>query len=171
MQETSASIVDSLMQRLESDHADLVEAYQRTLRERIFTNRAEMRPVMLGKLAADEADIFLNYLRDSKNDNVLQRGAKLCELGLSEQSVLGLGETCRQFFLSHLHNEAIIPALQAIDAYNHAVIQGFMANREKVILNEQERIRSALQRTLEPLLHCKWKWLPVWPGPPPPSSI
>ena len=59
-----------------------------------------------------------------------------------------LGESCRQFFLSHLNNEAIIPALQAIDAYNHAVIQGFMENREKVILNEQERIRSALQRTL-----------------------
>jgi two-component system, LuxR family, sensor kinase FixL len=148
MQETSASIVDSLLQHLESDHADLVDAYQRTLRKHIFTNRAEMRPVMLGKIAAEEADILLNYLRNPTNDKVLQRGAKLCELGLSEQSVLGLGESCRQFFLTHLANEAIIPALQAIDAYNHAEIQGFMENREKVILNEQERIRSALQRTL-----------------------
>jgi len=148
MQGTSASIVDSLLQRLESNHADLVDAYQRTLRERIFTNRAEMRPVMLGRIAAEEADILLDYLHNPTNDKALRHGADLCGLGLSEQSILGLGESSRQFFLSHLHNEAIIPALQAIDAYNHAVIQGFMENREKVILNEQERIRSALQRTL-----------------------
>ena len=67
---------------------------------------------------------------------------------MSEQSVLSLGEATRQFFLSQLTNEAIVPALQAIDAYQHALIQGFMVTREKVILNEQERTRSALQRTL-----------------------
>jgi PAS domain S-box-containing protein len=103
---------------------------------------------MLGKIAAEEADILIDYLSNPTNGIAVHRGVDLCQLGLSEQSVLGLGEACRQFFLSRLKNEAVLPALQAIDVYHHAVIQGFMENREKVILNEQERIRSALQRTL-----------------------
>jgi PAS domain S-box-containing protein len=77
-----------------------------------------------------------------------ERGASLCEIGLSEQAVLRLGQTTRQFLLTRLENNLITPALETIDAYHHAVVQGFMQSREKVILNEQERIRSALQRTL-----------------------
>jgi PAS domain S-box-containing protein len=147
-EETAASIIENLLQKLTSDHADLVDLYQRTLRERIFTNRAELRPVMLGRIAAAEADALLSYLSLPDTEKALQHGAELCEVGLSEQSVLSLAEASRQFFLSKTTLEPILPALQAIDAYHHAVIQGFMESREKVILNEQERTRSALQRTL-----------------------
>jgi PAS domain S-box-containing protein len=146
--ETATSIVESLAQRLASDRADLVDRYQQTLREQIFTNRSQLRPIMLGQIAAEEADALLDYLGHPARDLALARGTKLCETGLSEQSVLSLGETSRQFFLTKTRNEAIVPALQAIDTYHHAVIQGFMVSREKVILNEQERTRSALQRTL-----------------------
>jgi two-component system, LuxR family, sensor kinase FixL len=146
--ETTASGVDTLVQRLESDHATLVNVYRQTLREHVFTNRAEMRPVMLDKIASEEVDDLLDYLGHPAHEKALQRGTVLCDLGLSEQSVLGLGEASRQFFLTQLHNEAIAPALEAIDDYHHTVIRGFMAAREKVILNEQERIRGALQRTL-----------------------
>jgi PAS domain S-box-containing protein len=125
-----------------------VDLYQRTLRARIFTNRAELRPTMLGRIATGEADTLLNYLTLPDREKALQHGAELCEVGLSEQSVLSLAEVSRQFFLSKINTEPIVPALQAIDEYHHAVIQGFMVSREKVILNEQERTRSALQRTL-----------------------
>ncbi|MGB7540335.1 MAG: ATP-binding protein [Anaerolineales bacterium] len=144
----ATSVIINLVRRLASDHTDLVDLYQRTLREGIFTNRAELRPVMLGRIAAGEADALLNYLTLPDREKALRHGAELCEVGLSEQSVLSLAETSRQFFLSKISNEPIAPALQGIDAYHHAVIQGFMASREKVILNEQERTRSALQRTL-----------------------
>lgn len=148
MQETATPIIATLTQRLESDHTGLVDLYKRTLRGRIFTNRAEIRPAMLNKIAVEEADALFNYLSLPDNDLAVRRGAELCEIGLSEQSLLGLGESCRQFFLAHLNNQEIVPALEAIDAYNHAMIRGYVDNREKVILNEQERIRSALQRTL-----------------------
>jgi PAS domain S-box-containing protein len=144
----ATSVIENLVQRLASDHADLVDLYQRTLRELIFTNRAELRPIMLGRIAAEEADTLLNYLTLPDREKALQHGVDLCEVGLSEQSVLSLAEASRQFFLSKTSLEPILPALQAIDAYHHAVIQGFMESREKVILNEQERTRGALQRTL-----------------------
>ncbi len=148
VQETGTPIVESLMQRLGSDRAALIDLYQRTLRERIFTNRAALRPVMLNQIAAEEEEALLNYLAHPANDKALRRGTELCEAGLSERSLLGLGQATRQFFLAQLQNKSIAPALQIIDAYHHAVIQGFMGSREKIILNEQERIRSALQRTL-----------------------
>ncbi|HEY4581046.1 MAG TPA: ATP-binding protein, partial [Candidatus Acidoferrales bacterium] len=54
----------------------------------------------------------------------------------------------RQYVLRHLQNTAAFGALETIDAYYRAVIHGFLQTREKIILSEQERIRSALQRTL-----------------------
>ncbi len=145
---TAASSSENLFTRLASGHSDLIDLYRRTLRKWIFTNRAELRPNLLGQLAVDEADDLLRYLMLPDKEKAIQHGADLCDAGLSEQSVLSLAEASRQFFLSKISNEPIVPAIQAIDEYHHAVIQGFMGGRGQAILNEQERIRSALQRTL-----------------------
>lgn len=135
-------------QQLRSDHTNLVDVYRRILHERIFTNRGVLSPGMLSRIASEEADGLLNYLVQPAGDNALLRGTKLCEVGLSIQSLLGLGEASRQFFLARLQDRAIIPALQAIDSYYNALIQGFIAGREKFILIEQERLRNALQKAL-----------------------
>jgi two-component system, LuxR family, sensor kinase FixL len=148
MQESFTPIVESMLERLTTDRSDLVGKYQQSLRANIFTNRFEVRPNMLGQIATKEADTLLNYLSRPNQEIALQRGVDLCEIGLGEQSVLGLGEASRQFFLAQLNNDSIVSALQAIDAYHHMVIKGFIEGREKVILREQERTRSALQRTL-----------------------
>src|SRR5574341_140403 len=148
VQGSVASTFEYLTQQLQYDHANLVEAYRRALQKHIFANRFEMRPAMLNQIAVEEMNALLTYLSQPAEEKAFMRGSELCELGLSEQSMLSLGEASRQFFLAQVNNDAIVRALQTIDAYNHAVIQGFMASRQKVILNEQERIRSALQRTL-----------------------
>jgi PAS domain S-box-containing protein len=139
---------EDLLSRLESDHSDLIDLYRRMLRKSIFTNRSELRPNRLEQLAADESDDLLRYLRQPDREQAVRHGADLCEAGLGEESVLGLGEATRQFFLSKISHEPVVPAIRAIDEYLHAVIQGFMRGRGQAILNEQERIRSALQRTL-----------------------
>ncbi len=144
----AATSAENLFSRLTSDRSDLIDLYQRTLRQRIFTNRAELRPNQLGQLAVDEADDLLRYFTLPDREKAIQHGADLCEAGLSEQSVLSLAEASRHFFLSKISNEPIVPAIGAIDEYHHAVIQGFIGSRGQAILSEQERIRSALQRTL-----------------------
>jgi PAS domain S-box-containing protein len=145
---TAAPSEENLYSRLASGHSDLIDLYRQTLREGIFTNRAELRPNQLGQIAASEADGLLQYLTLPDREKAIRHGAELCEIGLSDQSVLSLAEASRQFFLSKISREPIVPAIQAIDEYHHAVIQGFMGSRGQSILNEQERIRSALQRTL-----------------------
>jgi hypothetical protein len=143
MQESFTPVVENLLQRLTTDHSDLVGKYQQSLRANIFTNRFEVRPNMLGLIATQEADTLLKYLSHPNQEIALQRGRDLCEIGLGEQSVLGLGEASRQFFLAQINNNAIVPALQAIDAYHHTVIKGFIEGREKVILKDAEPLLTA----------------------------
>jgi PAS domain S-box-containing protein len=144
----SDSVLPQLIRQLQQGHAELVSQYQRALRETLFTNRSEVRPAMLGHIAGDEADTLLNFLQHPLPPAASERGAQLCTDGLSEQAILRLGQVTRRFFLNHLENDLAVPALEISDLYHEGVLQGFLQRREQIILSEQERIRSALQRTL-----------------------
>jgi len=144
--EAKEAKIDSLLTG--TGRADLVNRYHKTLRETLFTSRSGVRPAVLRRIAAGEAESLLEFFRRPQPAAASERGAQLCQIGLSEQSVLRLGETTRQFFLTRLENDLIIPALETTDAYYNAALQGFMQSREKTILDEQERIRSALHRAI-----------------------
>lgn len=133
-----------LAQKVEAHRADLVDRYRQALQETLFANRADMRPSMLESVAVDEAAALLNYLLHSQPSG-LERGVRLCEMGLGEQAVLRLGQVTRQFLLKHLESDLIAPALDTVDTYQDGMIQGFVQCLEKSILVEQERIRGALQ--------------------------
>jgi two-component system, LuxR family, sensor kinase FixL len=139
---------EHLQQRLSTERSSLVTQYQRALRDTLFTSRSELRPAMLGRIAGDEADSLLSFLQHPLPSAASERGEQLCAFGLSERAILRLGYVTRRFFLGHLENHLIVPALEISDLYHESVLQGFLQSREKVILSEQERIRSALQKTL-----------------------
>jgi PAS domain S-box-containing protein len=139
---------EQLQQQVRADRASLVTQYQRALRETLFTSRSELRPAMLSRIAGDEADVLLNFLQHPLPSAASERGEQLCSIGLSEQAVLRLGQVTRRFFLAHLENHLAVPALEIGDLYHESVLQGFLQRREQIILSEQERIRSALQKTL-----------------------
>jgi signal transduction histidine kinase len=131
-------------QTVESNRADLSDFYNRALRKTVFLNRSELRPNQLKGLASEEVNALLNFLRLPEFSGV-EHGAQLCRAGLGEQAVLDLGQVTRQFFVTALEPGLVAPALEVVDVYQNAVIQGFIRAREKVILAEQEQIRSAFQ--------------------------
>lgn len=145
---TADDLSGHLQQRLTTERTDLLTQYQRALRETLFTSRSEVRPAMLGRIASDEVDKLLAFLQHPLPSSALERGEYLCSLGLSEQAVLRLGQVTRRFFLDQLQSQLAVPALEISDLYHESILQGFLKRREQVILSEQERIRSALQRTL-----------------------
>jgi hypothetical protein len=136
-----------LAQLLEAHRSDLGGCYQQILRETLFSSRSAVRPSMLKKIASDEVDAFGNFLHQPHQD-VLQRGVQLYQTGLSEQPLLRMGQVTRQFFVAHLDNGQIAPALEAIDAYQEQVIQGFIQSLEKSVFNVQERTRHAFERVV-----------------------
>jgi len=145
------AITDSLRallaQLIEANRADLVGRYQRILRETLFSSRAAVRPSLLKGIAADEADALGRFLRQPQLP-ATERGAQLYQTGLSEQPVLRMGQATRQFFLTHIDDGQIAPALAAVDIYQEAVIRGFIQSLEKAIFSEQERSRHAFERVV-----------------------
>ena len=137
-------LCELLIELAENNRADLNQLYIQALRETIFTNRSEMRPRQLASLASDEVEALLSFFRHTP-PSADERGMQLSCAGLSEQSVLRLGEVLRQFFLTHVPGEQIIPAMAALVPYQNAQMLGFLRGRTEIILSEQERIRSALQ--------------------------
>lgn len=127
--------------------AQLEQLYLQALREIMFSNRPELRPTMLRRIAKEVFEWLLEYCVNPNRAVALEHGYRLSSLGLGDQSILRLGQITRQFFQSFPDNERL-NALELSEQYHSALLQGFMLAQRQLILEEQERIRSALQRTL-----------------------
>jgi hypothetical protein len=138
-------LVNLLAQRVENNHADLVDRYFSVLRESLFSNRAELRPNMLKKIAADEAEALLHFLRQSGFSGA-ERGEKLHIAGFNAGAILRLSQVTRQFLLNHLEDQQIAPMLDIVHTYQEAVIQGFVQSLENDMRMEVERTRRAVHR-------------------------
>ena len=136
-----------LTQFIESNRVDLINHYHQVLREALFDSRSTIRPNMLKSIASDEVDVLKNFFGQSPS-SATEHGTQLYQTGLNERAVLRLGHVTRQFILTHLEDGQIAPALEAIDAYQELVIQGYIQTQEKTILKEQELIRSAFQTAI-----------------------
>ena len=137
-------LADLLAHRVKTNHADLIGLYRQSLQEDLFSNRSEVRPRELSQIAADEVEALLGYLRDPAFP-VFEHGEKFCKKGLSEQTLLGLTRVTRHFFLTHFTGDDMVETLNIIGRYQNSVVRGFIKAREQMILEEQERIRGALQ--------------------------
>jgi signal transduction histidine kinase/DNA-binding response OmpR family regulator len=131
-----------------TDHlATLRSTYQRILRATLFSNRPEFRPTLVNGIAAREADTLLAFLASPDESSAYQQGKQLCHTGLSEESVLALCQATRRFCLSTCADDERAVMLETVELYCNAIVRGFTAKRVETLLLEQERIRSALQRT------------------------
>jgi signal transduction histidine kinase len=132
-----------LVGRMQEKRADLIVRYRRSLQETLFTNRSEVRPREISAIAEGTADALISALPYPQKG--VEHGTKLCQMGLSEQTILGLNHATRQFILAIFERDLFPLALDAIERYQNAVVHGFIQGLEKLILSEQERIRGALQ--------------------------
>jgi signal transduction histidine kinase len=139
--------LDAMKGWIEREREQLIGEYVRALRAILFTNRPEIRPALLSRIAAAEVEALIAYCAATDSTAAIARGKELCRSGLGEESVLRLGQVTRRFCL-YLPEDLRIAALEMVEAYHSAIMQGFIQSHKALILEEQERIRSALQRTL-----------------------
>lgn len=143
--EVSDDLRVRLTQLIEAERPELIGSYQRILREALFNGRSKMRPNMLKQIAVDEVAAFGEFLHQSQ-PNAVGRGVQLHQSGLSEQPLLRMGLVTRQFFVKHLEDGQIAPALAVIDIYHEQVVQGFIQSLETAVFDVQERTRHAFER-------------------------
>ncbi len=139
---------ETTLNQIMARRADLETAYHQVLRETLFTNRTQIRPAKLKQVATEEVAILLDFLQNAHYDTGFKRGESLYQLGLSYESMLRLGQATREFCLAEFPPEISKLALKATDNYYQAMVLGFSRTHEKVILEEQERIRAAMEQTI-----------------------
>jgi len=61
-QPAAGLLLEQLQRQLTTDYSDLVTAYHHALQDTLFTNRSELRPAMLGQIAAAEAKVVVAFL-------------------------------------------------------------------------------------------------------------
>jgi signal transduction histidine kinase len=148
MEHTTVTEADALRKQLaqiaEANRDDLVNCYIRCLRETLFTNRSDLRPGQLKEIASNEVDALLTFLVDPRF-SVIEHGMQLRKQGLSDQTLLGLGKAVRQSFFGFLEPALLVSAIEILDSFQNALIEGFIKEHEKIILYEQEQIRSAFE--------------------------
>ncbi len=130
------------------NQADLQQRFAGVLRQHLFTNRTEVRPATVKRLAAQEADTIIKFIQDPDRGRAQQHGVQLCDAGLSEQSVLSLGQAARQYCAITLPDELRVPALEILESFYNASMQGFFEAHTALMLKEQERMRTALEKSL-----------------------
>ena len=136
-------LVESFARQMRINQADLLNRIRQSLQETLFTNRAEMRPREVANIAAEKVEMLISALPHPELG--VEHGAKLCQMGLSIQTVLALVQATRRFVLATFEKDLLQQVLDAVDIYQNAVMRGFIQEREKLILSEQERIRGAMQ--------------------------
>lgn len=121
---------------------------QAALRATMFTNRFEMRPAQFGRIAAEEARLLCEFVVQPTQTTGKTRGEQLCRMGLGEEALLAALQATHRFIRTHAPAELQVAALEVVDNYHSGLIRGFMAAHTSLTLEEQERIRSAIQRTV-----------------------
>ncbi|MGB8981758.1 MAG: hypothetical protein WCC12_07780 [Anaerolineales bacterium] len=144
----SEQLAALLAQRVEDQRADLADRYLNVLREALFSSRAEMRPSALKQIAADEVEALLHFLRQA-NFSAAKRGEQLHQAGFKAGAVLRLSQVTRQFLLDGLENHHIASVLEIADAYERAVVEGFVQSIDdtnQIERGQLERVLNALHQ-------------------------
>jgi signal transduction histidine kinase len=99
-------------------------------------------------LASEIAEAFFNYRRLSDSLVVGSVGVKLCRIGVGSEAVLQIGLCLTQFCRQVCQESEYSECVENAQAFQLALVRGYLHASEGSILEEQERIRSALQQTL-----------------------
>jgi signal transduction histidine kinase len=137
----------SIGEQLSASRAELANELIQALRATMFDHRPEVRPALFGRVAAAEIETLLSFLSSEDDSLADQRGVQLCRSGFGEEGVLGLGQALRRFTMTHISESARVVGLTQVERYHSGIVRGYSRERKALILEQQERIRSAIQRT------------------------
>ncbi|MCA9905338.1 MAG: GAF domain-containing protein, partial [Anaerolineae bacterium] len=147
-QHDANSCSPSNLQVLERHRGELAASLSKHLRQSIFESRAFVRPSDVTRIADQQTDAFFAYLSTYNILDASSFGKDLGELGVGNYVVLAYGSILRRFLKDRLDLETSEFCWQITEEFYHAVIAGYYSAKEQTILNEQERIRWALQQSL-----------------------
>ncbi|TMC59454.1 MAG: GAF domain-containing protein, partial [Chloroflexi bacterium] len=126
----------------------LADVYRDRLQQDLFASGSQMRPLSVRRIAADEAKSLWDYLIQPDRLRPFEQGAQLVAVGLNEETFFQILQDTQAFLRQHLPAHVHAHVANAVESYQRSLIQGFSAERKRALLDEQERMRAAFERTL-----------------------
>ncbi|MEI7849006.1 MAG: sensor histidine kinase [Chloroflexota bacterium] len=128
---------------LESQRDELIHIHKQTLRKTIFSNHIQLHPADMERLAVWETDAMINDIRNSFKET-WQHGVELCNAGLSVQTVFEFMHIQGDFLINYV-GQADSVQLTNLSRHRFKLVEGYVAERENIIIQEQETIHKAFE--------------------------
>jgi len=132
--------------------SELIEEVAKTLTSRAFENRYTLHPRRLKEIASEEVEIFINFFSTRDTEAIIEHGKKRSVEGLGERPLLALFKIYQKCSLaiSKDHNyDSLHYALETVGSFMETYLHGYMTERIKQTLTDQEQLRRALSTALE----------------------
>ncbi len=139
---------NSLLKR----QSELIEEVSKTLISRAFENRYTLHPRRLKGIASEEVEIFINFFSTRDTEAIIEHGKKRSIEGLGERPLLALFKIFQKCSLaiSKDHNyDSLHYALETVGSFMETYLYGYITERIKQTLTDQEQLRRALSTALE----------------------
>ena len=135
----------------EPKRTELITKLSSVLQNAAFDNRYSLHPRRLQQLGRKLAEDFFDFLSSPDVRSAFVDGQRLAQEGLGERTLLLLTGCMQRFTLPAIGADVIATAaaLDIVESYTSAVVEGFIRVREEQILKDQEQLRLALSNALQ----------------------
>lgn len=137
-------IADSLTLR----RNELISRVRSSLDDLLFTHRSYLRPAQIRSLADAEVGQVLAFLENGDEEAVKAFASQRANTGMDIRAILRVLASFTQFCNETLSGEQALHTNHMLSTYTQVYMVAFIEARDTNILAEQERIRSAIQRSL-----------------------
>jgi two-component system cell cycle sensor histidine kinase/response regulator CckA len=137
---------------LVENYSELAEKLSQHFLSHAFDNRFTLHPTRLQELASEKVESIKAFLQSLDTKAVVELGIQHALLGLGEKPLLLIGTILRDFFTKRIkakNIKVLKTAIQVMDTYINAYLQGYMTSRENQTLEDQEQLRKALSTALD----------------------
>ena len=128
------------------DQMSLATELRQTLRQTLFSSGLRVSPRRVNQVGQGMAAAFLQFLEAEDEEAARAYGRHLAAEGLGHRAILTTTETLRRACWESV-DPAALPSVAG--RYVNVLLEVYVAGREASLLQQQEHVRRALQRTQE----------------------
>lgn len=143
-----ASTADVVTNKFIENRDQVTGTIHQTLLNLIYSHRSYLRPSKMRQVAEKEVSGIEHFLLNRNPVHVAELADQQVKAGLSVQAVVNIWKILNEFCYQNLSPEMASIGADIMNQYNAAYMEAFVKSREMNILEEQEHIRHAMQRSL-----------------------
>jgi hypothetical protein len=128
----------------ELNEARLGKELEQALQATLFSCTGRITPRRVKQIAQEMAEAFLRFTQQEEPAATRAYGQQLAQEGIGHRAALSLSEALRQACWQSANPGGKLMPVSG--RYVAALLEGYMSEREALLLQEQERTREALAR-------------------------